>query len=73
MNQRSDLYIEWTKIADPAWDHPAIAHERGLSDASRGLPKRAGQGDDYARGYRSWSLGKKDHPLRHRFENPASR
>jgi hypothetical protein len=42
-------------VADPTWDHPTIAYERGFSDATRGLDKRkqtSKQWQSYAGGYR---------------------
>lgn len=53
------------EVADPSWDHPTIAHERGVGDASRGKPMRKDQPPEYAQGWRHWmNKARYDHPMR---------
>lgn len=51
------------KITDAKWDHPTVAYERGFSDATRGLERRAKQrhAKEYDAGYddgRRWVDGR---------------
>lgn len=54
-----------SQVDDPSWKHPTIDYERGFGDATRGLPKRARQSNEYEMGHvdgLAWS--KKVDPMR---------
>lgn len=54
-------------ITNPTWRHPTVDYERGLGDATRGLPERSCQSADYRTGYaegKGWKKNADPHRFR---------